>query len=72
MYTLLSLDVVGRASDFPQSKAPYPLLGLEEVGLEGVWREWEKGREWEFGLVFLEKETDLSFNWESLDLSSQH
>ena len=29
MYTLLSLDVVGRALDFPQGNVTYSLLGKE-------------------------------------------
>ena len=32
MYTLLNLDVVGRALDFPQGRVPYPLLRLDGVG----------------------------------------
>ena len=52
IYTLFNLDVVGRVLDFPQSRVPCPLLGLEGVKWEGVWREWEKGRELEFELVF--------------------
>lgn len=39
----------------PQCKVPYPFLGLERGGVGSVWREWEEGREWEFGLVFLLK-----------------
>ena len=47
MYTLLNLDVVGRALDFPQGRVPYLLLGLKGVRLEGVGREWE--RSWRRG-----------------------
>ena len=52
MYTLLNLDIVGRALNFPQGRVPCPLLGCEGVGCEDVWREWEEKREWEFGLIF--------------------
>ena len=47
METLISLDVVRRALDLPQSKVPYPLLGLKGIGVEGMGE-----REWEFELVF--------------------
>ena len=30
MHTFLSLDIEGRALDFPQGRVPCPLLGLEE------------------------------------------
>ena len=32
MYTLLNLDVVGRALDLPQGRVPCPPLGLEGGG----------------------------------------
>ena len=43
MYTLLSLDVVGRALDPPQSKMHYPLLGLEGGGVRECVEGMERG-----------------------------
>lgn len=36
MYALLSLDIVERALDLPQSKVPYPLIGLDGGGVK-IW-----------------------------------
>ena len=52
IYALLNLDVVGRALDLPQGRVPCPPLGQEGEKWKGVWRDWEEGREWKFGLVF--------------------
>ena len=35
IYTLLSLDIAGRALNFPQSKVPNPYLGFEGSEVEG-------------------------------------
>ena len=32
-----------------------------EVGWEGMWREWEEGREWELGLVCIMKRYSLFY-----------
>lgn len=41
---MLNLNVVVRALDFSQGRVSCPLLRLEEVGEEGVWKEWKGKR----------------------------
>ena len=51
MHTFLSLDVAGRALDFPQGRVPCPLLGLEGVEgwcVGGVKEKWEEEKKCEF------------------------
>lgn len=49
MYILLSLDVIGRAFNLPQSKVPNPFLGLEGMGWSGNWsRGGNKNLDWYF------------------------
>ena len=36
MYTLFSINVVGRALDLPQGRVPCPLLGLEGREVRGL------------------------------------
>ena len=49
MHTCLSLDGAGRALDFPQSRIPFPLLGLE-VGVQ-VGDQEENGRRGEVEIL---------------------